>query len=119
MPSPAAPQVRVLFVCMGNICRSPTAEGIFRKLVDEAGLAERVQIDSAGTIRFHQGKPPDRRAQSHAKQRGIDLSTLRARQVEPDDFSRFDHVIAMDADNLRWLEESAPQSVQDLSLIHI
>lgn len=99
---------RVLFVCMGNICRSPTVEGVFTKLVHDAGLAHAFEIDSAGTIGHHAGDPPDPRSQRHAAKRGIDLSHLRARQVTRDDFERFDHVLAMDRDNLRALLDRCP-----------
>src|SRR5687767_2147026 len=88
--------VRVLFVCLGNICRSPTAEGVFRRLVEEAGLQERIAIDSAGTGDYHIGSPPDARACEAAARRGYDLSTLRARQVSPPDFADFDYILAMD-----------------------
>ncbi len=92
---------------MGNICRSPTAEGVFRQLVRDAGLDTRIETDSAGMIRYHQGNPPDARATAAAKKRGIDIGDLRARQVVPDDFVHFDHVIAMDEENLRFLEENS------------
>lgn len=98
----------VLFVCMGNICRSPTAEGVFRKRVEEAGLAHAVHIDSAGTHAYHIGEPPDRRSQVHAARRGYDLSTLSARKVAAEDFVRFDHVLAMDHDNLALLRTACP-----------
>jgi len=91
--------VRVLFVCLGNICRSPTAEGVFRKVVDEAGLLEHIEIDSAGTHAYHVGAPPDTRAQAAAKRRGIDLSRLRGRRATDTDIERFDYVLAMDAEN--------------------
>jgi protein-tyrosine phosphatase len=84
---------------MGNICRSPTAHGVFRKLVHEAGLAERIGIDSAGTHAYHVGEPPDRRARAAAQRRGIDLSDLRARKAVAQDFAQFDYVLAMDQDN--------------------
>lgn len=100
--------IKVLFVCMGNICRSPTAEGVFRHLVEEAGLAQRVLIDSAGTHDYHIGKPPDRRAQAAAVQRGYDLSGLRGRQVETRDFDEFDYILAMDAENLANLNRIKP-----------
>jgi protein-tyrosine phosphatase len=99
---------RVLFVCMGNICRSPTAEGVFRKVVDEAGIGHRVDIESAGTIAYHAGEPPDRRSQSAAKKRGIHLGDIRARQVRDEDFEDFDHIFAMDRDNLETLQRRAP-----------
>jgi protein-tyrosine phosphatase len=88
--------VSVLFVCTGNICRSPTAEGVFRALVEAGDLAERITIDSAGTGAWHAGEPPDARAQEAALRRGYDLSDQRARQVRADDFARFDLVLAMD-----------------------
>ncbi|MFP4294851.1 MAG: low molecular weight protein-tyrosine-phosphatase [Halothiobacillaceae bacterium] len=97
----------VLFVCMGNICRSPTAEGLFRHLIEQAGLLDQVEIDSAGTHSYHVGNPPDPRAQAAALQRGIDLSALRARQVTESDLLRFDHVLAMDEDNLAILRRIA------------
>ncbi|OIQ72891.1 Low molecular weight protein-tyrosine-phosphatase YfkJ [mine drainage metagenome] len=103
------PEFSVLFVCMGNICRSPTAEGVFRYKVREAGLEQRVLIDSAGTHAFHIGESPDRRSQRHAQARGYDLSMLRARAVGPEDFSRFDLLLAMDLDNLALLEEQCPE----------
>ncbi|GHD58854.1 low molecular weight protein-tyrosine-phosphatase [Jeongeupia chitinilytica] len=102
----------VLMVCTGNICRSPTADGVLRKLVDDAGLAGRVIVDSAGTQDYHVGEAPDRRAQAHAKKRGYDLSPLRARQVSAQDFSRFDLILAMDAGHLRQLERQAPPQHQ-------
>lgn len=96
--------VSVLFVCLGNICRSPTAEAVFQQRVREAGLAHRIRTDSAGTAAYHLGKSPDPRAQTAGQARGYDLSQLRARQVDPDDFTAFDHVIAMDEQNLADLE---------------
>lgn len=99
---------RVLFVCMGNICRSPTAEGVFRQLAREAGLEEAVCIDSAGTHDYHVGKAPDERAQAAALRRGFDLSLLRARQVEERDFLEFDHILAMDRENLANLQRICP-----------
>lgn len=98
----------VLMVCMGNICRSPTAEGVFRHLVDEAGLAGLIHIDSAGTHDYHVGSPPDHRSSRHALLRGYDLSRLRARQVHPRDFERFDLILAMDHENLALLQEDCP-----------
>jgi len=100
----SAGSVSVLFVCMGNICRSPTAEGVFVRKVREAGLSERIRIDSAGTHAYHIGNPPDERTQRSALRRGYDLSSLRARKVEVHDFGRFDYVLAMDADNLSILK---------------
>ena len=100
--------MKVLFVCMGNICRSPTAEAIFRKLAGENGLSNHLEIDSAGTHGFHAGRPPDPRSIAHAARRGFDLTALRAREVVPADFERFDHVIAMDEENVRHLRAFCP-----------
>ena len=97
-------KVKVLFVCMGNICRSPTAQGVFENLVVSQGLAERILIDSAGTHAYHVGNPPDRRSQAAAKDRGLDLSGQRARKVELLDFERFDYILAMDRTNLQDLQ---------------
>jgi protein-tyrosine phosphatase len=91
--------IRVLFVCMGNICRSPTAEGVFRKLVLEAGLADKIEIASAGTHAYHVGEPPDTRAQEAARRRGFDLSSQRARHATCEHIKQFDYVVAMDRDN--------------------
>ena len=99
--------VRVLFVCLGNICRSPTAEGVFRKAVDARGLRNRFHIDSAGTGDWHIGAPPDRRAQHAAARRGVDLSQLRARQTSAGDMAKFDHIIAMDRANYASLTQLA------------
>jgi protein-tyrosine phosphatase len=98
---------RVLFVCMGNICRSPTAEGVFAHFVKEAGLDGTVMIDSAGTHAYHVGEPPDRRARAAAERRGYTLEHIRARRVDARDFERFDYVIAMDRDNLASLKDNA------------
>jgi protein-tyrosine phosphatase len=100
--------VKVLFVCMGNICRSPTAETVFRHYVESAGLSEKIYIDSAGTHDYHIGDPPDLRTQHAAKQRGYDMSNLRGRQVEAGDFHRFDYVLAMDRANLAILQRITP-----------
>ena len=97
-------KLSVLFVCMGNICRSPTAEGVFVRKVRDAGLSGRIHIDSAGTHAYHIGNPPDPRTQQAALRRGYDLSPLRARKVAAQDLERFDYVLAMDADNLSILE---------------
>jgi protein-tyrosine phosphatase len=102
------PSVKVLFVCMGNICRSPMAEGVFRHYVREAGLAGRILSDSAGTHDYHVGEPPDPRAQRAAARRGYDLSDLRARQVKREDFEVYDYVLAMDRLNRRTLERLCP-----------
>ncbi|MHB9798913.1 low molecular weight protein-tyrosine-phosphatase [Pseudomonas sp. MT3] len=96
--------MKVLFVCLGNICRSPTAEGIFRHKVREAGLEEGIEIDSAGTGDWHVGKAPDARTRAAALRRGYDLSALRARQVSVADFSRYDLILAMDHANLHDLK---------------
>lgn len=100
--------IKVLFVCMGNICRSPTAEGVFRDLVKRSGMNEAIHIDSAGTHAYHIGKSPDPRASATAAQRGYDLSTLRGRQVEQQDFLVFDYILAMDEDNLSNLKRICP-----------
>ncbi|MDH3537800.1 MAG: low molecular weight phosphotyrosine protein phosphatase [Gammaproteobacteria bacterium] len=92
--------VRVLFVCMGNICRSPTAHGVFQALVDAHGLGSSIQVDSAGTHSYHSGNPPDPRSQATARKRGLDLSGLRARRFESSDFIDFDYLLAMDNANL-------------------
>lgn len=101
------PTISVLFVCMGNICRSPTAEGVFRHLVTDSGLDEHIHIDSAGTHAYHVGEPPDRRARAAAERRGISLEEIQARRVHSDDFERFTYIIAMDQDNLAILEEQS------------
>lgn len=101
--------IRVLFVCMGNICRSPTAEGIFRAQVREAGLASHIASDSAGTHGYHVGEPPDHRAIEAAARRGINITDLRARRVQPEDFRRFDLILAMDRDNLAQLTRLCPR----------
>ncbi len=102
----------ILFVCMGNICRSPTAEAVFRKMAEEAGLIERIFIDSAGTHDYHIGSPPDERSMRAARGRGYDMSGLRARQVEAKDFLVFDHVLAMDRNNLAILKRIAGPGLQ-------
>jgi len=91
-------------VCLGNICRSPTAEGVLRHLLRQEAPHLAVEVDSAGTADYHIGSPPDRRSQRAALKRGIDISDLRGRQVQPEDFARFDLILAMDQDNLRDLE---------------
>ena len=105
-------QIKVLFVCMGNICRSPTAEGVFNKLLQDKQLTDRFLIDSAGTHDYHIGKSPDGRAQQTAKQRGIDLSALQGRQVNNDDFDYFHHILAMDTDNAEILRNACPNELQ-------
>jgi len=104
------PKLNILFVCMGNICRSPTAEGVFRHHVAQSGLAERILTDSAGTHAYHTGEPPDRRAMAAAERRGISLAGIEARRVTPEDFERFDLIIAMDEDNQERLLDIAPDA---------
>lgn len=104
--------IRVLFVCLGNICRSPTAEGVFRAHVARAGLAHAIATDSAGTHDYHIGDPPDRRARAAAQRRGVDISDLRGRQVAREDFERFDYVLAMDRSNLRNLARLCPKGAE-------
>jgi protein-tyrosine phosphatase len=94
----------ILFVCMGNICRSPTAEGVFRQRAELAGLADLLLIDSAGTHGYHVGAGPDARSARHAAARGVDLSAQRSRRVRASDFEEFDYLLAMDHDNLALLE---------------
>ncbi len=100
--------VRVLFVCTGNICRSPSAEGFFRALVEREGLSGVIETDSAGTGAWHVGEPPDRRSQAAARRRGVELAELRARKVELADFRRFDLIIAMDQGHLTALQRMVP-----------
>ncbi len=102
-------QTSVLFVCMGNICRSPTAEVVFRHYVENAGLSDEILIDSAGTHDYHIGHPPDLRSQSAAAQRGYEMAGLRGRQVDSSDFERFDYILAMDKANLAILQYLAPR----------
>ena len=110
--------VRVLFVCMGNICRSPTAHALFREAVTAAGLHEEIVVDSAGTHAYHIGNAPDARATATALAQDIDMTDLRARQVCASDFGKFDYVVAMDQNNLALLEASCPPAAQDrLSLM--
>jgi protein-tyrosine phosphatase len=104
--------VRVLFVCMGNICRSPTAQGVFAHLVESQGLTSLIQIDSAGTHAYHVGEPPDVRATQAAKKRNIELGSQRARRVTGDDFLDFDYVLAMDRNNYDDLISLCPTEHQ-------
>ena len=108
--------IKVLFVCMGNICRSPTAEGVFRHIVNEAGLSQQIHIDSAGTHAYHIGEQPDSRAQAAARQRGVDLSQQRARKVENNDFMEFDYVLAMDNSNHSDLSQVAGGEAANLHM---
>lgn len=108
---------RVLFVCMGNICRSPTAEGVTRNIIINKGLSDTFQVNSAGTHGYHVGELPDPRTREAALRRGIDLSGLRARKVVPEDFERFDLLLAMDRDNLALLKRgSRPEHHAKLGL---
>ena len=95
-------------VCLGNICRSPTAEAMLRKKAKEAGLGDRIEVDSAGTADYHVGSPPDRRAVTHGEKRGLSMKQLRGRQVNAADFDRFDYILAMDDANLAHLERLRP-----------
>ncbi len=108
---------KVLFVCLGNICRSPTAEGVFHDLVRRRGLDTDIRMDSAGTSGWHIDAPPDSRACAEAKRRGIDLSRQRSRKVDPADFERFDYILAMDESNLADLREICPAPL--LGRIHL
>ncbi len=100
--------INVLFVCLGNICRSPTAHGVFQKMIDDRGLNHRISVDSAGTAGWHTGKAPDARSQRFALKRGYDLSDLRARQAIATDFDEFDVILAMDKQNLKDLQALCP-----------
>ncbi|MEF2070394.1 low molecular weight protein-tyrosine-phosphatase [Consotaella aegiceratis] len=109
-------QPSVLFVCLGNICRSPLAEAAFRREAEAQGLA--VDVDSAGTGSWHVGEPPDRRAQAVARSHGVDISTYRGRQVAPEDFHRFTHIVALDQENLSALKRLRPKNATaELSLL--
>lgn len=99
---------KVLFVCLGNICRSPTADGVFRHMLIEQGLTEKIEVDSCGTAGWHIGKAPDQRSQASARRRGYDLSCLRARQVNLKDFETFDYILAMDESNRQDLLAMSP-----------
>ncbi len=104
---------RILFVCLGNICRSPTAEAVFRGLAEKAGLLDQLVIDSAGTSGYHVGESPDARAAAVARERGYDMSQLVGRQVSPRDFEAYDYILAMDRANLRDLRRQCPAAFQD------
>jgi protein-tyrosine phosphatase len=109
--------IKVLFVCMGNICRSPTAQGVFETLVADASLADHIQVDSAGTHAYHIGKSPDNRASEAALRRGVDLSSQRARRITPADFVEFDYVVAMDLSNYEDLSaQCEPEQLPKLRL---
>lgn len=103
------PRIGVLFVCMGNICRSPTAEGVFRKLVSDAGLDDKIHVDSAGTHAYHNGDGPDHRAKAAAERRGFSLDGISARRVADTDFESFSYIVAMDEDNKSALLEMADE----------
>ena len=105
-------KIRVLMVCLGNICRSPTAEAMLRLKVHEAGLDDRIEVDSAGTADYHVDSPPDRRAVRHGEKRGLKMQHLRGRQVTREDFDRFDFILAMDEDNLANLERIRPPAAR-------
>jgi len=106
-------KVKVLFVCMGNICRSPTAHGVFEALVEREGLTDRIEVDSAGTHSYHINKAPDPRSQKTALNRGLDLSYQRARQAESNDFIQYDYVLAMDQDNYHSLCAICPEGMEN------
>ena len=101
-------KTKVLFVCMGNICRSPSAQGVFEKLLRDKGLSHLYEVDSAGTHSYHVGSPPDSRSISYAQKRGVDLTLQHARQAKSRDFERFDYIIAMDDDNFENLKKICP-----------
>ncbi len=105
--------MRILLVCMGNICRSPTAEGVLRHYLEQGGLAGRVEVDSAGTHGYHRGEPPDQRALKAAARRGFDLTRIRSRKVSDEDFERFDLILAMDRDNLESMLASCPEALRE------
>lgn len=105
--------IKVIFVCLGNICRSPTAEGVFRHLVQQEGCSDWITTDSAGTHAYHIGAEPDRRSQQTARGRGIDLSDLRGRKAIENDFIEFDYVLAMDNDNYQILANLCPTGLEE------
>jgi len=105
-------KTKVLFVCMGNICRSPTAEGAFRSIILKQKLSDFFEIDSAGTHAYHIGNPPDSRSQQTARKYGVDLSNQRARKVNESDFYYYDYIIAMDTDNIEILRSIRPTNSQ-------
>ena len=108
---------RILFVCMGNICRSPTAHGVMQHKIQQRGLAERISIDSAGTHAYHVGEKSDARSRAKAREKGIDMEYIRARKISVHDYDDFDYILAMDDDNLQLIEYYAPQDYSaDISL---
>ncbi len=111
-PTSFAMNTKVLFVCMGNICRSPMAEGVFKTMVKQAGLEDVVHVQSAGTHNYHIGEAPDKRAQNICNKRGYDLSNLRGRQIQASDYEEYDYILAMDWDNLAVLQQQAPKAAQ-------
>lgn len=113
----AKPQFSILFVCLGNICRSPLAEGVFRDVVTARGLTDRFAVDSAGTGAWHEGDLPDPRSIDVAAKYGVDLTAQRARKIKQDDFSRFTHILGMDLSNVEKLQRAAP--VQAAASIHL
>lgn len=104
--------LNVLFVCLGNICRSPSAEGVFFNLIKAEGLSQSVSVDSAGTAAYHLGQPPDRRSQAAALKRGVDMSDQRARRVHRDDFEKFQYIVAMDTENQANLLTICPPALE-------
>lgn len=105
--------IKVLFVCTGNICRSPTADGVFRKIVREAGLEDQISVDSCGLSAYHVGELPDPRSREMAESRGVDLSDIRSRKIKPGDYVQFDYILAMDDGHLRDMRRQAPGSSQN------
>jgi len=106
-------KIKVLFVCMGNICRSPTAHGVFEALIEREGLTDHIEVDSAGTHSYHINKAPDPRSQKTALSRGLDISHQRARQAESNDFTQYDYVLAMDQDNYHALCAICPEGMEN------
>ncbi len=106
-------KIKVLFVCMGNICRSPTAHGLLEALVERKGLADAIEVDSAGTHAYHQGKAPDQRSQNTAQNRGLDISQQRARKAQSDDFVQYDYILAMDQENYHALCAICPEGMEE------
>src|SRR5690348_12186991 len=106
-------RMRILFVCLGNICRSPSAEAVLREIAAREAPELGIEVDSAGTAGYHIGEPPDHRSQEAARRRGYDMTPLRARIVEPEDFERFDLILAMDENNLATLRRRAPVAVRE------